>query len=123
MDIAQDGDQDPRHSEDEDTVYDRTNPFSSSQISKNPFEQGNETEAGTSHATMRMPMLEDQDTRCGLCAWRPHYMQKFSNKTLFSVIFTIVGVVQSSIWSYYTANISTLEKRFRMDSVTSGNDK
>lgn len=129
MDIAQqDGDHDPqRNSEDEDTVYDRTNPFHKPPIKHNPFEQNGEFSGGgggegdsNQPADNLRSMLHEQDTRCGVCTWRPHFLQRFANKTVFSVIFTIVGVLHSSVWTYYTANISTIEKRFRMDSITSG---
>lgn len=130
MDIAQqDGDHEPqKNSEDEDTVYDRTNPFSKSST-KNSFEQNGESsgvggrsqfEADSPQLELRS-MLHEQDTRCGICNWRPHFIQRFANKAVFSVIFTIVGILHASVWSYYTASISTIEKRFRMDSITSGN--
>lgn len=106
MDIAQEAEQEPK-SDEEDTVYDRTNPFHR----KNPFEE----ETSEHHG-----MLDEQDTRCGLGSWRPQIMQKCANKTVFSVLFTLVGIIQGSYWTYYTANISTVEKRFGMDSTTSG---
>ncbi|CAL8072091.1 unnamed protein product [Orchesella dallaii] len=105
MDIAQEADPEPR-SDEEDTVYDRTDPY----YGKNPFE---------GEAEDRI-MLEEPETRCGFGTWRPHWLQTFSNKTFFSVMFTIVGVIHGSFWTYYTATISTFEKRFSMDSTTSG---
>jgi hypothetical protein len=109
MDVAQEVEQEPdvaAKSDDEDTVYDRDNDFR-----RNPF-------AGD--GIERKEMLEEGETRCGIGSWRPQFLQEFVTKPSFIGVFIITGVLHGAAWSYFTASISTLEKRLKMSSETTG---
>jgi len=62
----------------------------------------------------------DVDYQCGIGAFKPQWIQKFATKKAFMVVFTLLGVIQGMTWSYFTATISTLEKRFKISSQTAG---
>ncbi|CAG7725964.1 unnamed protein product [Allacma fusca] len=63
---------------------------------------------------------EDEDTLCGFACFRPKWMQKFANKTTFMVIFSLLAVIQGMGWSYMTGTITTIQKRFKISSQTTG---
>lgn len=63
---------------------------------------------------------EDQDMRCGLGCFSPDWIQQFATKKAFLVVFSLLGVIQGMTWSYFTATITTLEKRFKISSQTAG---
>ena len=62
----------------------------------------------------------DEDTQCGFAFCRPACMQRFANKTYFMVVFSLLAVVQSMGWSYMTGTITTIQKRFKISSQTTG---
>ena len=69
----------------------------------------------------------DKSTSCGLFNWRPEWAQRFANKRVYLFIFVIIGVIQSMTFSYLTAVLSTIEKRFGLKSkeatwIYSGNE-
>ena len=68
-----------------------------------------------------------QEKACGLFSWRPAWLQKFLSHKLFLLVFTLLGVSQSMIFSYLTVVLSTIEKQFGVKSaeiawVYSGNE-
>jgi len=62
----------------------------------------------------------DEDEMCGFGFCSPQWIQQFATKKSFVVVFSLLGVVQGMGWSYFTATISTLEKRFQISSQTAG---
>jgi hypothetical protein len=62
----------------------------------------------------------EDDYSCGFGPFRPEWIQRFATKKAFMVVFTLLGVIQGMTWSYFTATISTLEKRFKISSQTAG---
>ena len=68
-----------------------------------------------------------QEKACALFSWRPSWIQKFLSHKLFILVFTLLGVSQSMIFSYLTVVLSTIEKQFGVKSaeiawVYSGNE-
>lgn len=63
---------------------------------------------------------DDEDTRCGFAFFRPVCMQRFANKAYFMFVFSLLAVVQSMGWSYMTGTITTIQKRFKISSQTTG---
>ncbi|CAL8072089.1 unnamed protein product [Orchesella dallaii] len=61
-----------------------------------------------------------KDMRCGLGCFSPEWIQSYATKRVFMVVFTLLGVIQGMTWSYFTATITTLEKRFKISSQTAG---
>ena len=70
---------------------------------------------------------EIQENAYGLLSWRPTWLQKFLSHKLFILIFTLLGVSQSMIFSYLSVVLSTIEKQFGVKSaeiawIYSGNE-
>lgn len=63
---------------------------------------------------------EEEGNFCGIGSWRPDWLQKFASKKAFMVVFSLLAIIQSMCWSYFTATITTLEKRFKISSQTAG---
>lgn len=107
VDIAQEVEPEPEaRSDDEETVYDRNSEFR-----RNPFaDNGRE----------RSRMLEEGDTRCGIWGWRPEWLQKLVSQNSFITAFVLSGVLNGASWSYFSASISTMEKRLKISSETTG---
>lgn len=63
---------------------------------------------------------ESSDYRCGLGCFSPDWIQPFATKRVFMIVFSLLGVIQGMSWSYFSATISTLEKRFKISSETAG---
>ncbi|PSN49396.1 hypothetical protein C0J52_12004 [Blattella germanica] len=61
-----------------------------------------------------------QETRCGLGSWQPEWLQKFASKKTFVLVYGLIGMIDTSIQAYNGATISTIEKRFKIPSRTSG---
>ena len=71
--------------------------------------------------------MTDHSTTCGLFGWRPKWIQKFANRKVYMLLFFILGMIQSTAFSYLTAVLSTIEKRFGLKSkeatwIYSGNE-
>ncbi|KAF4523689.1 hypothetical protein B566_EDAN006060 [Ephemera danica] len=64
--------------------------------------------------------LLERETRCGLGPWRPAWLQRLASKKSFVVVYGLIGMVQFALASYFVATISTMEKRFKIPSQTSG---
>jgi tellurite resistance protein TehA-like permease len=64
-------------------------------------------------------MLE-RETRCGLGPWRPAWLQCVASKKSFVIVYGLIGMGQFALASYFVATISTMEKRFKIPSQTSG---
>lgn len=65
----------------------------------------------------------NEDNLCGFGGFHPQWMQRFASKKAFMVVFSILAIIQSMCWSYFTATITTLEKRFKISSQTAGKTK
>ena len=70
---------------------------------------------------------EDREKTCGIYSWRPTWLQKFLSGKLFLLVFGLLAVSQSMIFSYLTVVLSTIEKQFGVKSaeiawVYSGNE-
>ncbi|KAG1653394.1 Solute carrier organic anion transporter family member 5A1 [Nymphon striatum] len=55
---------------------------------------------------------EEKDTSCGIGFCRPKWMQKFVHPVPFLVIYSLLGMVQGLLWSYYVGVFTTLERRY-----------
>ena len=68
-----------------------------------------------------------RETTCGLFSWRPSWLQKFLSHKLFVLVYVLMGVSQSMVFSYLTVVLSTIEKQFGVKSteiawIYSGNE-
>lgn len=67
------------------------------------------------------------DELCGVCSWRPKWLQKLANRRVYTISFVVIGMVQGMIFSYFNAVLNTVEKAFGIRSsvlgiILSGND-
>ena len=58
--------------------------------------------------------------KCGIGCFKPSWIQRFATKKAFMLVFSILAVIQGMSWAYFTATITTLEKRFKISSQTAG---
>jgi len=80
-----------------------------------------ETTEGTT--TRANPFLNSDDpelNKCGMGCFKPEWIQRFATKRAFMLVFSILAVIQGMSWAYFTATITTLEKRFKISSQTAG---
>ena len=63
---------------------------------------------------------DDPETKCGFCNFQPDWLQKLASKKSYVIAYGILGMFQIAIGSYFISSISTLEKRFKIPSKTSG---
>ncbi|XP_031623047.1 solute carrier organic anion transporter family member 74D-like [Contarinia nasturtii] len=57
---------------------------------------------------------------CGTLFWHPKWMQKFAKARCFIVVYVVLGTIQSASATYFNITLTTLEKRFRIPSETTG---
>ena len=72
-------------------------------------------------------MYREMSTTCGLWVWRPKWLQKFARKEVYTLVYSLIGIIQGMGFSYLTAVLSTIEKQFGIKSketawVFSGNE-
>lgn len=68
-----------------------------------------------------MPLTEE--TTCGLWCCRSSFLQKFANKKVYVLLYGLLGCFNSATYAYFNGTITSLEKRFRISSRTTGNFK
>ena len=61
-----------------------------------------------------------EDTACGIWFVKGICLQRFANKKAFVFLYGIVGCLFSATYAYYNGTITTLEKRFKIPSRTTG---
>lgn len=61
-----------------------------------------------------------RDIRCGYGDWVPSFLQRFTKKGWYLLMYCLVGTSLGSFFTYTVAILSTLEKRFNLTSTQSG---
>jgi hypothetical protein len=61
------------------------------------------------------------DTACGIGAFRPRWLQTLASKKAYVLVYGLIGTAILAMVCYFVATISTIEKRFKIPSRTSGN--
>jgi hypothetical protein len=58
---------------------------------------------------------------CGLGpCFRPAWLQKFATPRFFLIVYGLLGTIQAMAYVYFVATLTTLEKRFKIPSKTTG---
>ena len=58
---------------------------------------------------------------CGLGpCFRPAWLQKFATPRFFLIVYGLLGTIQAMAYIYFVATLTTLEKRFKIPSKTTG---
>ncbi|XP_055304286.1 solute carrier organic anion transporter family member 74D-like [Sitodiplosis mosellana] len=53
-------------------------------------------------------------------SWHPQWMQKFAKTRWFIVVYALLGTIQSASSTYFVITLTTIERRFRIPSQTTG---
>ncbi|KAJ8984527.1 hypothetical protein NQ317_010998 [Molorchus minor] len=65
-------------------------------------------------------ILLTKDTSCGVWFLKGPCLQKFANKKAYVFLYGLLGCVFSAAYAYFNGTITTLEKRFKIPSRTTG---
>lgn len=60
------------------------------------------------------------ETSCGLGSCRPKWLQKFNSTKGFMFVYGLLGMIQAMSYVYFVSTLSTMEKRFKIQSKTTG---
>ncbi|GAB0089866.1 Solute carrier organic anion transporter family member [Sergentomyia squamirostris] len=59
-------------------------------------------------------------TECGIGMWKPQWLQRFANTRTFILVYGFLGTVQAMCYMYFVITLTTIEKRFKIPSHTTG---
>lgn len=57
---------------------------------------------------------------CGISCYHPSWLQRFANSKAFLVVYGLLGTTQAMAYLYFIVTLTTLEKRFKIPSQTTG---
>lgn len=57
---------------------------------------------------------------CGVSCWHLSGLQKFANIRWFTIVYGLLGTIQSASYLYFVITLTTIEKRFKIPSQTTG---
>ncbi|XP_050076984.1 solute carrier organic anion transporter family member 74D [Anopheles maculipalpis] len=57
---------------------------------------------------------------CGISCWHPAWLQRFATARSFIMVYGFLGTVQAMAYIYFVITLTTLEKRFKIPSSTTG---
>ncbi|XP_065073766.1 solute carrier organic anion transporter family member 74D [Ochlerotatus camptorhynchus] len=57
---------------------------------------------------------------CGLSCWHPTWLQRFATSRSFIMVYGFLGTTQAMAYIYFVITLTTLEKRFKIPSSTTG---
>ncbi|KAJ8669939.1 hypothetical protein QAD02_001198 [Eretmocerus hayati] len=60
------------------------------------------------------------DSRCGLCGVYPKWIQSWATSRNFIAVYGLLGTIQAMAFIYMGVSLTTLEKRFKIPSRTTG---
>lgn len=59
-------------------------------------------------------------SNCGFSFWHPKWLNIFASARWFVFVYGMLGAIRASHGSYSSVTLSTLEKRFKLPSQTTG---
>lgn len=82
----------------------------------------------TTPATAKRRDLEDvfkgipitEETTCGIWCFKGPNLQRFANKKAYVFLYGVLGCIFSASYAYFNGTITTIEKRFKIPSKTTG---
>jgi len=60
------------------------------------------------------------DNLCGVSCYHPGWLQKFANTKSFLIVYGLLGTIQAMSYLYFVVTLTTIEKRFKIPSQTTG---
>ncbi|XP_061402165.1 solute carrier organic anion transporter family member 74D [Musca vetustissima] len=70
-----------------------------------------------SAATIRS---HNEQNLCGLAKWHPEWMQRYATSKMFMAVYGLMGTIQAMSYMYFVVTLTTIEKRFKIPSQTTG---
>jgi len=61
-----------------------------------------------------------ENTSCGWWFCRPKWLQNFANTKTFLWVYGLLGTTQTMAYVYFVATLTTMERRFKIPSRTTG---
>lgn len=78
---------------------------------------------GEQFSVSRQISINQKDTTCGVWCLKGNCLQKFANKKAYVILYGLLGCIFSASFAYFNGTITTLEKRFKIPSRTTGKTK
>ncbi|XP_015911098.2 solute carrier organic anion transporter family member 74D [Parasteatoda tepidariorum] len=77
---------------------------------------------GSKHSIDRIEVMDeiDFDTQCGFGPFKPQCIQSYATANVYVILYSIIGILHGSYYTYLVGVLTTLEKRFEFKSKTSG---
>lgn len=57
---------------------------------------------------------------CGTIFCHPKWLQKYARTRWFMIIYGLLGIIQAASYLYFVITLTTIEKRFKIPSQTTG---
>ena len=70
----------------------------------------------------QLPQLgnDERETQCGIRCWRPSCLRPLGNMWCFTAALSIMNILSSTNFAYYSAVVTQMERRFGLSSQTTG---
>lgn len=76
------------------------------------------TSRGLEDVFKELPITDE--TSCGIWCIRGSTLQRFANKKAYVFLYGVLGCIFSASYAYFNGTITTIEKRFKIPSKTTG---
>lgn len=76
------------------------------------------TRAAIDDLFKELPITDE--TACGFWCFRGPILQRFANKKAYVFLYGVLGCIFSASFAYFNGTITTIEKRFKIPSKTTG---
>ncbi|XP_032662580.1 solute carrier organic anion transporter family member 74D-like [Odontomachus brunneus] len=73
---------------------------------------------GVEDVFRELPITDD--TACGIWCFKGPILQRFANKKAYVFLYGVLGCIFSASYAYFNGTITTIEKRFKIPSKTTG---
>lgn len=73
---------------------------------------------GVEDVFKELPITDD--TSCGIWCFKGPFLQRFANKKAYVFLYGVLGCIFSASYAYFNGTITTIEKRFKIPSKTTG---
>lgn len=64
--------------------------------------------------------LEKSENTCGLFFFQPSWLQKLATSKHFLIVYGLLGTIQAMSFVYFVSTLTTIERRFKITSKTTG---
>lgn len=71
-------------------------------------------------ADLRRQNVPPGSYMCGMANWHPAWLQKYATTKTFMYVYGLLGTIQAMSYMYFIVTLTTLEKRFKIPSQTTG---